>query len=130
MEDLDEESRAKRKKEQVEFRTKKRTSNTFMFFATIFEIIETLILMIVLFISFAFIIFRVLKLGDSQIGVTIFEIGSLIIFIGGMILGFLIYKKVVRIAIKKMHLEDKLSDEVLNHYIKNTKEEMEEELKK
>lgn len=130
MEDLDEESRAKRKKEQVEFRTKKRTSNTFMFFATIFEIIETLILMIVLFISFAFIIFRVLKLGDSQIGVTIFEVGSLIIFIGGMILGFLIYKKVVRIAIKKMHLEDKLSDEVLNHYIKNTKEEMEEELKK
>jgi len=46
MEDLDEEAKARRKKEQVEYRNKKRTSNIFMLAATAFEILETLILMI------------------------------------------------------------------------------------
>lgn len=129
MEDYDEESKAKRKKEQIEFRNKKRTSSIFMFFATIFEIIETLLLIILAYIALVFIISRVFP-ADSKVAGTIFQIGTVVIFIGGMILGFLIYKKVVVFAIKKMKLEDKLSDDVLNHYIKKTDDEIKEELKK
>ena len=129
MEDYDQESKAKRKKEQIEFRNKKRTSSIFMFFATIFEIIETLLLIILAYIALVFIISRVFP-ADSKVAGTIFQIGTVVIFIGGMILGFLIYKKVVVFAIKKMKLEDKLSDDVLNHYIRKTDDEIKEELKK
>jgi len=130
MEDYDEESKAKRKKEQIEFRNKKRTSNTFMFFGTIFEIIETMAIIVILFILLAAILFKLLGLQNSQVGLTIFEIGTIVIFIGGMILGFIIYKKAIRFAIKKFNLEDKLTDEVLNHYVKKTDDEIKEELKK
>lgn len=129
MEDYDEESKAKRKKEQIEFRNKKRTSSIFMFFATIFEIIETLLLIILLYIGLVLLTGKIFA-PDSQAAGTFFQIGTVVIFIGGMILGFLIYKKVVVFAIKKMKLEDKLSDDVLNHYIKKTDDEIKEELKK
>lgn len=129
MVDYDEESKAKRKKEQIEFRNKKRTSNLFMFFATIFEIIETLLLIILLYVGLVVLISKLFA-PDSQVAGTIFQIGTIVIFIGGMILGFIIYKKVVVFAIKKMKLEDKLSEEVLSHYIRKTDDEIKEELKK
>lgn len=129
MEDYDEESKAKRRKEQIEFRNKKRTSNTFMFFATIFEIIETFLLIVILYIGWVLLIGKLFA-PDSQTAVTVFQIGTIIIFFGGMVLGFLIYKKVVVFAIKKMKLQDKLTDEVLNHYIKQTEDEIKQELKK
>lgn len=129
MVDYDEESKAKRKKEQVEFRNKKRTSNLFMFFATIFEIVETLLLILLLYIGLVLIISRLFA-PDSQVAGTIFQIGTIVIFFGGMVLGFIIYKKAVVFAIKKMKLEDKLSEEVLSHYIKKSEEELKQELKR
>ena len=129
MVDYDEESKAKRKKEQVEFRNKKRTSNLFMFFATIFEIVETLLLIVLLYIGLVLIISRLFA-PDSQVAGTIFQIGTIVIFFGGMVLGFIIYKKAVVFAIKKMKLEDKLSEEVLSHYIKKSEEELKQELKR
>ncbi|MCR4580546.1 MAG: hypothetical protein K5681_09405 [Treponema sp.] len=129
MEDLDEEAKAKRKKEQVEYRNKKRTSNIFMLAATAFEILETLLLIILMFLIVAVILFKCFD-PESQ-GVQIaFQVSTVVIFIGGMILGFLIYKKAVQWAIKKFHLEDILLDDVKRHYIKPTKDEMEEELKR
>lgn len=129
MVDYDEESKAKRKKEQVEFRNKKRTSNLFMFFATIFEIVETLLLILLLYIGLVLIISKLFA-PDSQVAGTIFQIGTIVIFFGGMVLGFIIYKKAVVFAIKKMKLEDKLSEEVLSHYIKKSEEELKQELKR
>lgn len=129
MVDYDEESKAKRKKEQVEFRNKKRTSNLFMFFATIFEIVETVLLILLLYIGLVLIISRLFA-PDSQVAGTIFQIGTIVIFFGGMVLGFIIYKKAVVFAIKKMKLEDKLSEEVLSHYIKKSEEELKQELKR
>lgn len=129
MVDYDEESKAKRKKEQVEFRNKKRTSNLFMFFATIFEIVETVLLILLLYIGLVLIISKLFA-PDSQVAGTIFQIGTIVIFFGGMVLGFIIYKKAVVFAIKKMKLEDKLSEEVLSHYIKKSEEELKQELKR
>lgn len=130
MEDFDEATKAKRRKEQIEFRNKKRTSNIFMFFATILEIVITLAVIAALFIIFALLLFKVFKLQDSQIGMTIFEVGSLVVFIGGMVLGFMVYKRIIQLVIEKKHLEDKLSNEVLFHYKKQTAEEKNAELKK
>lgn len=129
MVDYEEESKAKRKKEQIEFRNKKRTSNIFMFFATIFEIIETLLLIVLLYIGLVVLISKLFT-PDSQVAATIFQIGTVVIFIGGMILGFLIYKKAIVFVIKKMKLEDKLSEDVLSHYIRKSDDEIKEELKK
>jgi uncharacterized membrane protein len=129
MEDLDEESREKRKREQIEYRNKKRTSGIFMFAATIFEIVETIILMLVLFLLTAFILLKCFDPENPAVQIA-FQVSTVIIFIGGMILGFLIYKKTVTWAIKKFNLQDKLMDDVVRHYIKPTEEEREAELRR
>lgn len=129
MEDLDEESYKKRKLEQVEYRNKKRYSSIFMFAATIFEILETMAIMLVLFIITAFILLKLFNPENAAVQIA-FQISTVVIFIGGLVLGFLIYKKVIQWAIKKFHLEDKLLDDVKSHYIKPSKEEREAELKR
>lgn len=114
----------KRKKEAIEIREKKRKSAVFMFFASLFEIIETLIIVILLFLLTMFLCFKVFKLNENQeLQQMLLPALMFFVFIGGMILGFIVYKKVVRWAIKKFKLEDKLSEEVLYHY--RSKEENE-----
>ena len=129
MEDFDEETREKRKREQIEYRNKKRTSTIFMVIASIFEILETLALMIVMFVILAFVMLKLLN-PESQVVMVLFQIMSVVIFAGGMILGFLIYKKAVRWAIKKFNLEDALLDDVKRHYIKPAEKETEQELRR
>lgn len=126
-EEIDEESREKRKKEVVEYRTKKRNSLLFMCAASVFEIVETILLMLVLFVLFSFVIFKVLHLSPDVAG-TVFGISSVVIFIGGMILGFLIYKRVITWIIEKFNMKDKLSNDVIMHYQKKSKDETEMEL--
>ena len=128
-EDLDEKVKEQRKKDAVEYRNKKRYSSMFMFFASVFEIIETLVVMIVLFVLVAFIMFRVFG-ATGDIGQTVFSIMTIVVFFGGLFLGFFIYKRVMGWVIEKFKLEDKLSKEILDHYRKRTKEEKEAELRK
>lgn len=128
--DMDEETREKRKKEQIAFRTKKRNSTRFMLFCSLFEIVETVLIMFVLFVVSAFFVFKVFHLSD-QTAQTVVSILLIVIFLGGMILGFLIYKKFVRWYIKKFHMENKLSDEVLIHYFREEElESKKEELRR
>ena len=101
----------------------------FMFFASVFEIIETLIVMIVLFVLVAFLMFRVFG-ATGDVGQTVFSIMTIVVFFGGLILGFMIYKRTMGWVIEKFKLEDKLSKEILDHYRKRTKEEKEAELRK
>ncbi|MCQ2584954.1 MAG: hypothetical protein MJ185_05135 [Treponema sp.] len=117
--DMDEETREKRKREQVAYRTKKHNSVRFMILSSVFEIIETVLIMFVLFILTAVVFFKILKVDpSSNVAGTIFMVVLVVIFIGGMILGFIIYKKCARWCIKKFKMFDKLNDDVLIHYFK------------
>ena len=51
MDNLNEEEKARHKQQQVEYRNKKRFSSIFLFIATIFEIIETFIIILLLIIG-------------------------------------------------------------------------------
>ena len=55
---------------------------------------------------------------------------TIAIFFGGLVLGFLIYRRLMQFVIEKFNLRDKLTDEVLKHYDKQTREQMEEEMKR
>lgn len=110
----------KRKKDMIAYRNKKRYSSLFMTLASIFEIIETLIIMFILFFISAFFVFKVFGL-TNQTGSKIFSALLVVIFIGGLVLGFFVYKKAISWFIKKRNLEDKLLDEVLDHYVRDKK---------
>ena len=129
MSDLDEKVKEQRKKDAVDYRTKKKNSNLFLFCGSIFEVVETILIIMVLFIVFSFLMFRVFN-ATGDIGQKIFSIMTIVIFVGGLVLGFIVYKKVLGWVIEKFNLEDKLSKEVLDHYNKRTKEEKEAELRK
>ncbi|MCF0242952.1 MAG: hypothetical protein HUK25_09950 [Treponema sp.] len=120
--DMDEASREKLKKEQINERNKKRFSSTFMILASLFMILETVFIMFASFILGALIVFKWLNLAETNIGGTVYSIMMIFIFIGGLVTGFIIYKNAVRWSIKKFKLKDKLSYDVLNHYF--TKEEL------
>ena len=115
---LDQETIEKRKKAQIEARTKKKFSTMFTLTSSIFEIIETIIIMFVLFIGTAFVMFKLLGL-DSERAQTVFAILMFVIFFGGLVAGFFVYKAAVRFVVKKFKLKSKLSDEILTHYFKD-----------
>lgn len=131
MEDLDDEEKARRKKEQIAYRNKKNFSTIFMFIATAAEILITFVLIILLLVIGIFILSRVVSI-DSEAFSNILGVMLIVMAFGGLVAGFIIYKKLMKVVILKFHLEEKLSDEILNHYLKNYKElkqEREKELK-
>lgn len=116
-EDMDEFAYEKRKKDVVEYRVKKRNSTIFMCFASLFEVVETLIIIMLLFTFVFFLLFKVFNIQQNpQLQQMLLPALLFLIFVGGMILGFIIYKKVIRWVIKKFNMEDKLSEDVLYHY--------------
>lgn len=130
--DMTEEEKAERlerQKQELERRAKTRNSRLFLFFGSIFEILETLAVILVLFLFFSVLIFKVFNLPEG-IARTVFQFSTIVSFIGGLFLGFIIYKNCARLVIEKFNLTDKLSKEVLFHYSKRDKKAEEEVLKK
>ena len=130
--DMTDEEKAERKlrqKKELELRVKKRNSRLFLFFGSIFEIAETLAVIFLLFLLFSFLIFRVFNLPE-QAARTIFQFCTIVSFLGGLFLGFIIYKAVANLVIEKFNLSDKLSNEILGHYSKRYRKEQEEAKKK
>jgi len=125
--ELDEAEQARRKNEEIAFRNKKRNSRTLVFFGSIFEIIETLLIIMVLFVASAALFSRILP---AEVFAKVYSILTIAIFFGGLVLGFFIYRKLMQLVIEKFNLRDKLTDEVLKHYDKITREQLEEEMKK
>ena len=121
MQDLDEQEKARRRKEEIEFRNKKRYSNLFLFFGRIFQIAISLLIILGLWLLFAFIFFKVIGAKNQYV----FQGFTIIIFIGGLLLGFTIYKKLAQYIIEKKNLKEKLTNDVIKHYAKLTKEEQE-----
>lgn len=118
--DLDEEEKKRRKTESIKWRNEKRAANTFLFCMTLYEIIVTVIIIVILFLITAKITFTV---GDQD-SVTVqkvFLTMLLVIFFGGLFLGFKVYKWTARGIIKHFDLDKKLPEDVLMHY--TTKEE-------
>ena len=121
MNDFDEQELERRKKDQIAYREKKKTSNMFLFVGTICEVLIAFLLILVLFILSAFIVYRLLDGIDTDTQTVIFNILLVITFVGGLAGGFFIYRALGRFVIKKFKLQDKLREDVLNQF-KTTKE--------
>ncbi len=126
MDNLNEEEKARHKQQQVEYRNKKRFSSIFLFIATIFEIIETFIIILLLIIGSIAITTRFVDV-NSALFSNILGIIIIVFSLGGLVIGFIIYKKAMGWVINKFNLKDKLLDDVTSHYIK--KDENEEKLR-
>lgn len=126
MDNLNDEEKASHKQQQVEYRNKKRFSSIFLFIATIFEIIETFIIILLLIIGSIAITTRFVDV-NSALFSNILGIIIIVFSLGGLVIGFIIYKKAMGWAINKFNLKDKLLDDVTSHYIK--KDENEEKLR-
>ena len=129
MTDEEKAERLERQKKELELRAKKRNSRLFLFLGSIFEIIETLAVILLLFVFFSFLILRVFQLPEATAR-TIFQFSTIVSFIGGLFLGFMIYKTCANFVIEKFNLSDKLTNEVLGHYSKRFKKAEEEVLKR
>ena len=130
--DMTEEEKAERlerQRKELELRAKKRNSRLFVFFGSIFEIVETLGVIVLLWIFFSFLIFRAFNLPET-IAPTVFQFSTIVSFIGGLFLGFMIYKACANFVIEKFKLTDKLSNEVLGHYSKRYRNAQKEAMKK
>ena len=121
--------RAQRQKLELERRAKTRNSRLFLFFGSLFEIVETLIIILLLIIFFFLLFGRVFNLPDGATA-TILQFSVIVSVIGGLVLGFMVYKTCARFVIEKFNLTDKLSNEVLGHYARRDKKAEEEALKK
>ena len=126
MDNLNDEEKARHKQQQVEYRNKKRFSSIFLFIATIFEIIETFIIILLLIIGSIAITTRFVDV-NSALFSNILGIIIIVFSLGGLVIGFIIYKKAMGWAINKFNLKNKLLDDVTSHYIK--KDENEEKLR-
>ena len=120
----EEAEKEREKQAKIEYRKKKQFSAIFMTVACIVEIIETLIVMLLLLVGVAFLFTKVIHV-EGKIYDTIMTICMVVVFFGGLFLGFFIYKKLVTLVIKKFKLEDKLLDDVIIHYKKESKEQEE-----
>lgn len=115
--DYDEAELARRKQQQIEYRNKKRTTSLFVFCATVYEIIITILIFVLFFYLSSLFLFRVIHTESSNV-VFFTIVGSLI---ASFVAGFFAYKYTCRAIIKKFNLEDKLMEDALDHY-KTTKE--------
>ena len=129
--DLSEEEYNRRKQEVIAAQKKKNFSNIFVLCASLFLIIETMIilgiLMVPLFAIFSHLIPRFNN--STAIGMA-FAVTQMVFFVGGLILGFMLFRFVMNYIIRHYHLEDKLTESVKSHYLKKTKEEKEMELRR
>lgn len=129
MTEADKEERLERQKKELKLKAKKRNSRLFLFFGSVFEIAETFAVIVLLWLFFAILIFKVFNLPEAAAG-NIFTFCTIISFIGGLFLGFMIYKTVANFVIEKFNLTDKLSNEILGHYSKRYREAEKEAKKK
>lgn len=129
MTDEEKAERLERQKKELELRAKKRNSRLFLFFGSIFEIIETFVLIMLLFAFFFVLIFKLFKVPESAAG-TIYQFSTIVSFIGGLFLGFVVYRACANFVIEKFNLSDKLTNEILGHYSKRYRKAEEEAMKK
>ena len=129
MSQLDEEEKKARIQAELELRDKKRNSRIFLLLGSIFEILVSIAIFFGLFIFFLFLFIKVFKLQDD-VAQTLFGISTIVSLVGGLFLGFRLYKFCANLIIEKFNMHDKLTNEVLYHYSKREKEAQKEALKR
>ncbi|MBQ9495519.1 MAG: hypothetical protein IJR50_07775 [Treponema sp.] len=104
------------KKRHAELRKKseqKRNTVIFMLCVSIVEVALMLAFMVAFYILAAVVIYRVF---NAQSAVPM-QIMSPLAFIGGVVVGFILHKKIMCFFINILHLQNKLQDGIADHYL-------------
>ncbi|MCQ2578796.1 MAG: hypothetical protein MJ176_09740 [Treponema sp.] len=100
---------------KIKARTIKKSSNTFLAFACLLQITITVLVILALIILVALFAFKVMRLTSENVG-SFFTVFMVIVMGGGLVLGFMIYKRLIRLIVAKTGWFKKLSDDVMTHY--------------
>ena len=106
------EAEKKRREAIVKKSELKRNTILFTIASCLVQVILMLALMTALYIIVAVLCYRVLRF-ESALPI---QIASPLIFIGGMIFGFILHKKVMYVIIDKLNLYDKLQKGLGDYY--------------
>ena len=106
------EAEKKRREAIVKKSELKRNTILFTIASCLVQVILMLALMTALYIIVAVLCYRVLRF-ESALPI---QIASPLIFIGGMIFGFILHKKVMYVTIDKLNLYDKLQKGLGDYY--------------
>lgn len=110
------------KKARIDATRRRRNTNIFLFFTVIIQIVVTLAIIIGMFLI-SLVLVSLICGKDNIWAPKIMQVLMFAEFIGGLILGFMVFSAIVRLIIRKFHLEDKLTQDVLNRYKKIEKED-------
>lgn len=103
----------------------KKTTVIFMIVATLVELLLSLICIIILLLGIGFIIYRVF--GAETLAPL--QLSSPIIFIGGLVAGYCIYKRGMRFVIDRLGLKDKLKEDVYDQYLTRKERRLKEDMR-
>lgn len=115
LEEFDEKEKERRRNDQISYRQRQNNSNLFLFVGIIFEIIISLAFVFLFFILSILICARVESVSPDSVSV-LYNILLIVSFIGGLALGFFVYRRLGRFVIRKFKLHEKLRDDVLNQF--------------
>ena len=116
MDELDEKEREKRKNDKIDYRQRQNKSNTFLFVGTICEIILSATFFFIYFILSVLIVQHLFGGTSEDTQSLAFNIFLIISFVGCLVSGFFVYRKLGRLVIKKWKLENTLREDVLNQF--------------
>ena len=106
------EAERKRREEIIKKSELKRNTIFFTIISCIIQVILMLALMTALYILAAVLCYRVFRL-ESALPI---QIASPLVFVGGMIFGFILHKKIMYVIIDKLNLYDKLQKGLGDYY--------------
>ena len=109
---MEAEAEKKRREAIIKKSELKRNTILFTIASCIVQVILMLALMTALYIIVAVLCYRVLRF-ESALPI---QIASPLIFIGGMIFGFILHKKIMYVIIDKLNLYDKLQKGLGDYY--------------
>ena len=112
MDELDEKERERRKNDQISYRNKQKISNLFLFIGTVCEIIISFLFVIIFFILSVLITTIIPESAQS----IVYNILLILSFVGGIALGFFVYRALGRLIIEKSNLKTKLREDILNQF--------------
>ena len=112
MDEFDEKERERRKNDQIDYRNKQKISNLFLFIGTVCEIIISFLFVIIFFILSVLITTIIPESAQS----IVYNILLILSFVGGIALGFFVYRALGRLIIEKSNLKTKLREDILNQF--------------
>lgn len=119
--ELPPEEKEKIKQEALRISRLKKNTNIMVVVGSVVQIIITLAVMLALFLVLV-LIFNKLIVFESEKALSIVNTVVLVVtFVGGFYLGYKVYAAVMRFAIKKFNLADKVHEELINRYEKMSK---------